>query len=142
MTQVQNLVAEILDSKLGKQVISPSICVSLLVFNSILYPINELLLFHMLFLVLQITRIRPSLTYIATEEVMSLVTAQGFAIILHHVVYNMFVSDQVDNRNCVITVAENIELNEVWKDILNAEGDEIYVKVNTPKPHTLNFTQK
>lgn len=86
-------------------------------------------------LYLQIARIKPSLTYIGAEEVMSLVTAQGS--ISYLVSYSLFqlsfinpLKNHFGFELLGVTVAENGELNEVWKDILNAEGDEIYVKVN------------
>lgn len=84
---------------------------------------------------LQITRIKPALTYVAAEELMSLVTAQGDEPFVPSWLwssdFDLFTVSMCSKfifYTCK-TVAENSELNEVWKDVLNAEGDEIYVKV-------------
>lgn len=90
---------------------------------------------------LQITRIRPSLTYIAAEEVMGLVTAQGFEFV-SPCCYGFYIIEGFilkSKSSLCMTVAENSELNEVWKDILNAEGDEIYVKVHGSSCNCLSF---
>ena len=90
----------------------------------------------LLYKMLQIARINPSLTYIPAEELMSHVTAHGTnlcALLYYYLfLFSICIAKSMCSKSFFTwkTVAKNSELNEVWKDVLNEEGDEIYMKVN------------